>query len=274
MSYILGIDQGGTKTAAAIIDETGNLSGIGYAKGAYFPAQSPELAVSEIKFAVNAALAQARLTIHDVHHIIAGITGVDYPGDDAIIRTALKQSFAADSIKDIHVYNDAVIALYSGTLEDYGLVVCAGTGLNMAICQKKNEYFVFGDYLGEELQGGSAIAHRGIRAVFDTKLGIRHAEKLTELFLRFSGVDTVGELLRLYMQDKDFQSRMRLIVPEMMELAISGDQDIDRLFREFAEELGIYIRAGLKNAGLLEKSVPLILTGSVRAFFAAFRAWH
>ena len=60
MNYILGIDQGGTKTAAAITDENGNFSGAGYAGVAYFPKQTVEHAVCRIKTDVDAALNQAR----------------------------------------------------------------------------------------------------------------------------------------------------------------------------------------------------------------------
>lgn len=260
MNYILGIDQGGTKTAAALMDETGSISGLGYAKGAYFPHQGMEAAVSEMVNAANAALAQAGIGTDAVTKIIAGVSGVDYPGDDTAVQEALAEKFGQ---KDIRVYNDCVIALYDDRSKSYGAGVCAGTRLNAAICKKDGKCFVFGDYLGEELQGSIAIAQRGIRAVFDADLGIGHAEKLTELFLRFSGLKTVGSLLRTYIQDSDFRIRIRHVVPEMMALANSGDRAADQIIRQFAEDLCVYLIAGLQKTFLPEESVNIVLAGSV-----------
>ena len=259
MRYILGIDQGGSKTAAAVMNENGILSGAGYAGGAYFPRQGVEAAASEMEDAVGQALKQAGIGTDDIAETVAGITGVDFPGDDISIRNVLEKKIG----KKVQIYNDCVIALYGGTLKGTGVIICAGTGLNAAICGRDGENFVFGDYLGRELQGGCAIANRGIRAVFDAALGIGSAEKLTKLFLEFSGADSVDRLLRMYMQDRDFQERLRFIVPDLIGLAISGDEATDRLVQKFAEELSVYMIAGLRRVGLLDVPVDIVLAGNV-----------
>lgn len=260
MNYILGIDQGGTKTAAALMDEAGNIAGFGCAKGAYFPHQGVETAVSEMENAANIALAQAGAGTDDICKIIAGVSGVDYPGDEVTVQNALTEKFGQ---KDIRVCNDCVIILHNDSSKNYNAGICAGTRLNAVICGRDEECFVFGDYLGEELQGSIAIAARGIRAVFDADLGIGHAEKLTELFLRFTRISTVEDLLKTYIQNEDFRIQIRHIVPELMELAKSGDQTANQIIHQFAEDLCVYIIAGLRKASLLEKPVNIILTGSV-----------
>ncbi|MCX4339485.1 MAG: hypothetical protein OSJ72_07550 [Lachnospiraceae bacterium] len=51
--YILGIDQGGTKTAAVLMREDGVLLGKGKARGAYFPTQGMQAAEEEIVLTGN-----------------------------------------------------------------------------------------------------------------------------------------------------------------------------------------------------------------------------
>lgn len=62
MRYILGIDQGGTKTAA-IMNKEGVICGIGYASGAYFPVQGIGHAVRMMEQAINQAMEQAGISM-------------------------------------------------------------------------------------------------------------------------------------------------------------------------------------------------------------------
>ena len=260
MKYILGIDQGGTKTAAAVMGADGRIYGVGYEKGAYFPTQGMELAMSLIDQAVKKAIEQAGVSMGDIEKTVAGVTGVDWPGDDGNVNNLLSKVVSSG---EVQVYNDSVIAMYGGTFNNYGAVICAGTGLNAAICKKNGECFVFGDYLGENLQGATALAQRGARTVFDAQLGLGRAERLTELYLKFANVERVIDLLQKYMTDEAFQEQLRQIVPEMVALAEAGDETTNGLLYRFAEELSTYIVAGLKKEGMLIEAMDIVLAGSV-----------
>lgn len=56
---MLGIDQGGTKTAAALMGMDGRIYGVGYGMGAYFPVQGMEAAMVQIQKAAKQAVRQA-----------------------------------------------------------------------------------------------------------------------------------------------------------------------------------------------------------------------
>lgn len=260
LKFILGIDQGGTKTAAALMGMDGRIYGTGYEKGSYFPVHGMENAVLLMEKTVEKAMAQSGGSVGDIETVVAGITGVDWPGDDGMIAAALEKNLPE---KEIKVYNDAVIALYGGTFDGSGAVICAGTGLNAAICKNDGECFVFGDYLGENLQGATALAQRGARAVFDAQLGIGKAEQLTELYLRFAGAKDSDDLLHKYMTDKEFQDRLRFIVPDLVALAEKGDETTRKLLEQFAEELNTYITAGLKKMDMADRALDIVLAGSV-----------
>lgn len=57
--YILGIDQGGTKTAAAVMREDGFIVGSATTKGAYFPNEGVENALEQMAAAAEGAINNA-----------------------------------------------------------------------------------------------------------------------------------------------------------------------------------------------------------------------
>ena len=238
----------------------GRIYGTGFEKGAYFPVHGKETALLLMQKAAEKAMAQAGSGVSDIEMIVAGVTGVDWQGDDEMIETALRERLP---VKEISVCNDCVIALYGGTFSGTGAVICAGTGLNAAIRKSGGECFVFGDYLGENLQGATALAQRGARAVFDAGLGIGEAERLTALYLKFAEAENADGLLRKYMTDTAFQDRLRYIVPEIVALAREGDETTRRLLERFAEELNVYITAGLRKMDMQDQALDIVLAGSV-----------
>ncbi len=258
--YILGIDQGGTKTAAAVMREDGFIMGNAVAKGAYFPVDGMETAIARIREAVDGALQSAAASQEDVSFTMAGITGVDWPGDDLTVKKALQERL---SLGEVSVCNDAVIALYSGTMRSHGVVICAGTGMNGALIDREGRQFVYGDYMEERAQGGSALAVRAVRKVFDAALGLCEPTLLTKLFLEQAKEPDVDALLRRYMKEERFREELRFLVPQIMMTAERGDKEACRLLDEFAGEIVSYIAAGVKKMSMKPEEEEVILAGSV-----------
>ena len=59
MRYLLGIDQGGTKTAAAVMGEDGRILGSALVKGSYFPIFGVSPALDRMEEAAGLAVEQA-----------------------------------------------------------------------------------------------------------------------------------------------------------------------------------------------------------------------
>ena len=74
--YILGIDQGGTKTAAAVMRGDGYIVGSAVAKGAYFPSEGMERALEPVQEAVEKAVEKASINREDITLTVAGISGL------------------------------------------------------------------------------------------------------------------------------------------------------------------------------------------------------
>lgn len=258
--YILGIDQGGTKTAAVLMREDGVLVGKGKARGAYFPTQGMDAAMDSIREAALAALKEAAVDEREIALTVAGVTGIDWPGDDAKVEGALQKLFPAG---ETIACNDAVIAFYSGAGRSHGAVICAGTGMNGALIDREGRQFIYGDYMDENVQGGSALALRAIRKVFDAQLGLCGETALTALFLAHADVEDVDALLRRYMTEDDFRNRLRFLVPDIMRVAEEGDEAACTLLDEFAIQIVDYLEAGFRKMGMQPGEEEIVLTGNV-----------
>lgn len=258
--YILGIDQGGTKTAAAVMRGDGFIVGQAVTRGAYFPNEGLESAASAMREAAESALKSAGVGCKDIELAVAGVGGVDWPGDEELVTDALRAKLP---LGEIFVCNDAVIAFYSGTLRSHGAVICAGTGMNGALIDREGRRFVYGDYMEEKAQGGSALARRAARKVFDAQLGLCPPTKLTGLFLEQAAVPDVDILLRRYMTEDDFRKELRFLVPQILMIAGQGDAVTCGLVSEFAEEITAYVAAGFRKMKMRPEEEEVVLAGSV-----------
>ena len=260
MGYILGIDQGGTKTAAAIMREDGTIVGTAVVKGAYYPKHGVSAALDRMEEAVELAQKQAGVCREDIRIAIAGITGIDWPGEDKMMEDALRQRM---NLERIVACNDMINALYTVPGITHGMVLCAGTGMNGAIIDASGRQFVYGDYMEEDMQGGSALAQRAIRKVFDGEMGLCGATALTKLFLEYAGVDTVDELLQVYMTRQGFSEEIRYLMPEILKLAAQKDRETCRMLEAFAGRTVAFIFAGFRKLDISPKGENIVLAGSV-----------
>ena len=258
--YILGIDQGGTKTAAAVMREDGFIVGSATTKGAYFPDEGVENALEQMAAAAEGAINSAGIGKEEIAYTVAGVGGIDWTGDDMMIRDALRERL---SLEEIFACNDAVIAFYSGALRSHGAVICAGTGMNGALIDKNGRQFVYGDYMEEKAQGGSALAKRALRKVFDAELGLCPPTKLKPLFLGQAEVSDVDALLKRYMTESGFRKELRFLVPQILMVAKTGDKAACALLDEFAGEIVAYIEAGLRKMEMKPEEEEIVLAGSV-----------
>jgi len=261
LKYILGIDQGGTKTAAAVIDLEGNILGYGLAEGAYYPEDGTESAIGVIAELVDRILGIAAVDRSDIGTTVAGITGIDWPGDSELIVSELEQKLG---IVNVSAYNDSVIAFNAGSLERFGAVICAGTGINAAVFCSDGSKYVMGDYLGSELQGASAISYRASRKVFDADIGALPPTALTELVLKRVGVNTPFELLKESIVNEDgFRGLVIGLTPKIKAAASAGDAVAIGLMDEFAQELCMRFVPVMRKTGMITARCDVVLAGSV-----------
>ena len=262
LRHVLGIDQGGSKTLALIVDELGCVKGLGVGGGACCAVCGLPAAMDAVACAVEQACAAAALTLSQIDRVAAGMTGIDWPEDNEALRTALAErlSYPAEQIDAI---NDSLIALRAGTNRQGGCILCAGSGLNCAVRRDTGEAFVFGYLIRDDCQGGSALAQRAIRAVLDMEAGILKKTHLYQALPPFLGYRDAFDMLRAKASGALPADRL-LQVSKLLEAeALDGDDCATDIWRSFARDAAQYAAAGLNRLGLNAEPVDVVLSGGV-----------
>ena len=123
--HFLGVDGGGTKTQAVIIDECGRVLGAGLGGPANYDAVGVEVAQSNIAQAVEAARQAAGIADYPFASAYLGLAGVVCARDCEIVHgIARRLNLAAI----VGVDHDCRIALAGGLSGRPGIVLISGTG--------------------------------------------------------------------------------------------------------------------------------------------------
>jgi N-acetylglucosamine kinase-like BadF-type ATPase len=125
--FVLGIDGGGTKTQALIVDEEGHVHGWGIGGPSNYDDVGVEKAKTGIAEAVRIARQRAALSEAPFNSVFLGMAGVVSDKDRAVIHGIARQlNLAAD--QNIAIDHDCRIALAGGLSGRPGIVLIVGTG--------------------------------------------------------------------------------------------------------------------------------------------------
>lgn len=262
MTFVLGIDQGASKTQAIVTDGEGRILGTGSSFGACHSNNGMEAAMEAVRDASQQALDAARLSANQMTRIAAGMTGVDWPHETPLLHQALCSLFTVAPEKVI-VVNDCLIALRAGTSRPSGVILCAGTGLNCAVRHEDGREFTFGFYITDDCQGGTALGYRVLQAVFDSACGICGATSLTPPVLAHFGCETVDHLLHRQVTGNLPKPLIRQLPLLLEEAALAGDAVSCALLDAFGRDIAQYVVAGLRRFDMLLEETEVVLSGSV-----------
>lgn len=259
MKYVLGLDQGRTKTAAAIADLEGNILATGAAGGGHHYLTGMVHAVGQMKAAAKNALAQAGGSLEDIVAAGGGLAGADLPHDCQALKEGVKAAFSCP----VTVVNDCIIALRAETSERSSLIICAGTGLNVGIWAPDGSQTVLGYYIDELWHGGEAIGRRTLFVVMESVLGVRKETMLTRKLLDFYGMPDVLTLREKWVKEEIDRGKIKDFAIEAGRCAAAGDQVSIELLKEFAAAWARYAVAGMKQKGMLDRPVAVYTSGSI-----------
>ena len=171
MTTVLGVDGGGRKTYAVVVDAFGTLLGAGTAGPSNWEMAGVDVARDAITEAADGALADAGIARAAIDASVFGLAGVDWPSDVDRLLAAIGPLGLGGPCR---ILNDAFVALRAGTVQPWGVVVVAGTGTVAAGRSPAGDEFrtlgegaIFGDF-GDEFDV-SACRPRGGRPVHGTR---------------------------------------------------------------------------------------------------------
>jgi len=260
--FLIGIDGGGSKTVALLADTAGRVLGRGVAGPSNHQVVGVPAAEAALNQAIRAAFAEARVEPRLPHAIGLGMSGVDRPDDQAVIRT-----WADDQMPGaiVVIVNDAEIVLAAGTPEGWGVALICGTG-SIAVGRDREGRGAraggWGYILGDE-GSGYAIGQAALRAVVRADDGRGPQTALTRAILAHWSLSApqalIGRLHRSSMPSTRDIAELAVLVEAV---AAEGDAVARGILQEAGRELALTVDAVVRSLGM-PGPVPCALAGGV-----------
>ncbi len=270
MPMYAGVDGGGSKTLAVIVNEMGQEVGRGLTANANYQVlmtqgYSEKEAATLVAARIAQALAQAWPdTTERPVGVFAGLAGVDRLSDAAIIRQALGETeFYSNATWE--VVNDAELVLY-GLKQSVGLGLIAGTG-SIAIGRnnqgKKGRAGGWGHILGDEGSGyevGRAALQAAVQAA--DKRGPA-TQLLPRILAQWQLPQAESLIEAIYSTSEARNQKIAQLASLVFELARNGDIVAAQIAKKAAADLAAAVWAVYSQLDFDEPFPPLGLGGGL-----------
>ncbi|GER88225.1 N-acetylglucosamine kinase [Dictyobacter vulcani] len=257
-SYYLGVDGGGSKTLAVIVNAHGEEVGRGQSGSSNYTSVGVDKAISNI----YAAIEEARLPLGTEFTITKawlGLAAVDRPADHANLAPRL-QGLA----QTVFLTNDAELAL-STLPAAVGIVLIAGTG---SISLGRNAQGVtsraggWGYLLGDE-GSGYALGSQALQAAVRAADGRGPHTLLLERILAFWQLERPDQLIgEVYFNPG--KAKIARLSTCVMQAEQEGDPIAQELVQHAISELVLAVKTVARKLDMpLEQPLPLALGGGL-----------
>jgi N-acetylglucosamine kinase-like BadF-type ATPase len=264
-TYAIGIDGGGTKTLAVIVDAQGNERGRGIAGSANHESVGIAKAVQHLRSAIEEAarLADCSLPLQSAWF---GLAGIDRPDDYTLLLPYL-QPLA----QHVHLTNDAELVL-SGLPAAIGIALIAGTG-SIALGRDARGVSTraggWGHLIGDE-GSGYDLGRRCLQAVAQAADGRGQATTLVDLLLRQWKLDNASDIIGKVYNNYD-KASIAALSSLVCAAARDGDEMASSIIEDAAHELALAFVAVKNRLDFFDNPVPLALGGGLLLHEVSFR---
>jgi N-acetylglucosamine kinase-like BadF-type ATPase len=258
--YFLGVDGGGSKTAALLTDEDGDPLGRGIAAGSNHLRVGIEMATRNIERAVNIALVEAGVAHRQIEYAYCGIAGSDHPEHHDRVVESLRVFFPRGNFI---VDTDARIALTGAIGFDAGVVIIAGTG-SVAFGRngagQEARAGGWGPTIGDEGSGYS-IARQGLAAIARAHDGRGEPTRMTEFLCKEYGMCDPVDLPRFVYATSTHTDDIARYGKLVVEAAQAGDAVALDILDDAGRELGECVLAVARKLNLQAEAFPVAYVG-------------
>lgn len=264
MQIVLGIDGGGTKTSAVILDAEGNLLGSGQGGPSNYNSVGLAQAQVHVAEAVDAARRQAGLTPRPFDAAFFGMAGVVSPLDHERIRSmAVNLNLAAAAATGVD--HDCRIALAGGLSGRPGIVQIAGTGSSTFGVNAQGEGWRSGGW-GHLISDEGSGYWFGIQAMnaavaaYDGRLPATVLEQGVLDFLQLKEMNDIFQPLYVNPMEKHEIARL---APLVLHAAEEGDAVALQLLQRGVDLLADCVAAVARRLHLDGDTVEIVLVGGL-----------
>jgi N-acetylglucosamine kinase-like BadF-type ATPase len=258
--YYLGIDGGGSKTLAVIVDAQGRVIGRGQAGSSNPTGVGLPVAIANIYTAV--VMAHKRLGPRvSFHKAWLGIAGIDRQSDQQVFETHV-QSLAST----VYVTNDAELAL-SALPATIGVVLIAGTGsisLGRNAQGQTTRSGGWGHVIGDE-GSGYALGQQALQAAVRAADGRGPQTLLLESIMQQWQIQQAEDIIgEVYNNDKDDKAKIARLSSCVFAAEEHGDVIAHEIVQNNLDELVLVVRTvGAKLGFSAQQPLPLALSGGL-----------
>src|SRR6185503_1143555 len=233
--YFLGVDGGGTKTHAVIIDARSRVVGEALSGGSNLLRGGLEDALAHIDRAVSEACAAARISRHEISAACLGLAGVNHPIHYHTMKDALDHSLGIQNLKLVTDFRAALAGALDG---EPGVVIIAGTGSIAVGVNEAGEEERSGGWGPTFSDEGSAfdIAKRALHAVAGSFDGRSPSTALTDRVCRRLGIASAVDLPGVIYNGDSEPVEIASLAQVVSEAAEAGDQVAQRILAEAGSE--------------------------------------
>jgi N-acetylglucosamine kinase-like BadF-type ATPase len=260
---VAGVDGGGTKTHAVVLDHDDHIIGEGYAGPSNPLRVGITVAAATIREALDRACAQARVRRSEIVALEIGLAGARRKE----LSDRMEETLRTLGIREIEVVGDAEIALYGATGGEPGVVVIAGTGSVSCGVNSRGRRVRAGGWgptIGDE-GGGAWIARQALRAVAHAADGRGPATSLTEAACAYFHVSSADDLSTAIYAPTITNERIAGFTKPIIEAAKANDAIARQIIRQAGTELGIAAGAVIRNLKMDLERFQVAYVGGVFA---------
>jgi N-acetylglucosamine kinase-like BadF-type ATPase len=260
MTYVIGLDQGGSGTRAVVCDLDGGIRGTGVGPGACHVFTGMAAAMQATRIAIQEALDQAGIQSGQAEVYVGGHTGADWDDEYDLLRDEVHELEVASQVT---IVNDSIAALRGGTEQPYGAILVAGSGANCAVRAPDGCEFIYHYYHDNDLQGGSALGQAALNAIYRAETGRPPQTSLRERVLCLFGLPDVDALMRNLVEGGIPGERIPEIAPLVFEEAENQDRAAREILTHFGEGCAELLTNGLSRLGMTTLEVEIVLSGGI-----------
>src|SRR6266478_7891761 len=260
---VVGVDGGGTRTRAAILDGDRVLG-----EGTSGPSNPLRVGIANgaaaIRDAIDRACSAALIDRDGLAAAGIGLAGVRRKDIRTRMREVLIETL---EIKNIELMTDGDIALYGATDGAPGIVVISGTGSICVGANRQGKHVFAGGWgpiAGDE-GSGSWIARRALQAVAQASDGRGHSTALTEAACEYFKVSRAAELSAAIYAPTMTNGRIAGFCTLVIEAAKSGDTTANEIVKSAGKELGLAAVAAIRGLNMSSETFQVAFVGGVFA---------
>ena len=258
---VVGVDGGGTKTEAVIMNANQTVIGEGLAGPSNPLRVGIAGAAASIREAIDNACASAKIRRGDLVAAQIGLAGARRRE----LRERMRETLTPLDIGEIEVVTDANIALYGATGGAPGLVVIAGTGSICCGINARRKRFCAGGWgpiAGDE-GGGAWLARRALRAVAHAFDGRGPQTALTDLASSYFHVTSPDDLTTAIYAPTITNERLAGFGRDVVNAAKDEDQVALQIVADGGTELGRAAVAVIRHLQMERDRFQIAYVGGV-----------